>query len=103
VPRAVWGDPNQNRRNSDRFLEDGSFLRLRTVTLGYNFPKAIANKIKLDRLRLYVSGQNLWTLTNYKGLDPEVSTFNQSNTAPGTDFLTFPQMRTYTFGLNIGF
>jgi TonB-dependent starch-binding outer membrane protein SusC len=103
VPRAVWGDPSGNRRVSERFLEDGSYIRLKTVSLGYNLPKSIIQKIKLDKVRIYVQGQNLWTATKYSGLDPEVNTFNTSNTALGTDFLTFPQPRTYTIGLNIGF
>ena len=103
VPRAVWGDPSGNRRVSARFLEDGSYVRLKTVSLGYNLPKSIVQKIKLDKLRIYVQGANLWTTTKYSGLDPEVNTFNTSNTALGTDFLTFPQPRTYTIGVNIGF
>jgi hypothetical protein len=103
VPRAVWGDPNANRRISTRFLEDGSYVRLKTISLGYNLPKSIVQKIKLDKVRIYVQGANLWTSTKYSGLDPEVNTFNTSNTSLGTDFLTFPQPRTYTIGVNIGF
>ncbi|MEA5461454.1 TonB-dependent receptor [Arcicella sp. LKC2W] len=110
VPRAVWGDPNQNRRNSDRFIEDGSYARLKNLTLGYTIPKTIVSKIKLDKIRVYVTGQNLLTFTNYKGMDPEVSAFSQgqngnstANAAAGTDFLTFPQPRTFIFGVNIGF
>jgi TonB-dependent starch-binding outer membrane protein SusC len=103
VPRAVWGDPSGNRRVSSRFLEDGSYIRLKTISMGYNLPKSIVQKIKLDKVRIYVQGANLWTSTKYSGLDPEVNTFNTSNTALGTDFLTFPQPRTYTVGLNIGF
>jgi TonB-dependent starch-binding outer membrane protein SusC len=103
VPRAVWGDPNGNRRVSNRFLEDGSYIRLKTVSLGYNVPKTVVKKLRLEKLRVYVQGANLWTATNYSGLDPEVNTFGVSNIALGTDFLTFPQPRTYTVGLNIGF
>ncbi len=103
VPRAVWADPNNNRRSSDRFLEDGSFTRLKNLSFGYTFPSSLLDKTKIVRsLRLYVSGQNLLTFTNYKGLDPEVNTFSGSNTSLGTDFLTFPQARTVTFGVNIG-
>ena len=69
----------------------------------YRMSKLIVRKIKLDKVRIYVQGANLWTSTKYSGLDPEVNTFNTSNTALGTDFLTFPQPRTYTVGLNIGF
>jgi TonB-dependent starch-binding outer membrane protein SusC len=115
VPRAVWGDPNSNRRVSDLFVEDGSYLRFKNVIFGYTFPKALTDRIKVDRIRIYAQAQNLLTFTNYKGMDPEVSTFNTNNTAigsgsnttangaQGTDFLTFPQARTYTFGVNIGF
>jgi TonB-dependent starch-binding outer membrane protein SusC len=102
-PRAVFGDPNNNRRVSDRFLEDASYLRLKNLTLGYRLPSSVVNKVGLSSLRVYVSGQNLLTFTNYSGFDPEVSTFATTNTAPGTDFLTFPQARTMIVGLNVGF
>ena len=110
VPRAVWGDPNNNRRNSDRFIEDGSYARLKNLTFGYTLPKSLLSKIKVDKVRIYFTGQNVLTFTKYKGMDPEVSAFSQgnngnttSNAAPGTDFLTFPQPRTFIVGLNIGF
>lgn len=102
-PRAVFGDPNNNRRTSDRFLEDASYLRLKNLSLGYRLPANIASKLGLSSARIYVSGQNLLTFTDYSGFDPEVSTFTTSNTAPGTDFLTFPQARTMLVGLNLGF
>jgi TonB-linked SusC/RagA family outer membrane protein len=110
VPRAVYGDPNNNRRNSDYWLEDGSFIRLKNVVLGYNLPGSIINRIGLSRFRIYASATNLITITNYSGFDPEVSTFNSSsngqtaaNAAVGTDFLTYPQARTITFGVNLTF
>ncbi|KAA9338311.1 TonB-dependent receptor [Hymenobacter busanensis] len=103
IPRAAAGDPNSNRRDSDRYLEDGSYARLKTATLGYNLPSQLVNKAHLQSARIYVAGQNLLTFTNYSGLDPEVSTFNTTNTALGTDFLTFPQARTYQLGVNLGF
>lgn len=102
-PRAVFGDPNNNRRTSDRFLEDASYLRLKNLRLGYRLPSSLVNKIGLSSLGIYVSGQNLLTFTKYSGFDPEVSTFTTSNTAPGTDFLTFPQARVMLVGLNVGF
>ena len=101
VPRAAAGDPNSNARTSTRFLEDGSYLRLKTATLGYNLPKSLTNAAHFQNIRIYVSGQNLLTFTNYSGLDPEVSTFSGSNTSLGTDFLTFPQARTYQIGVNL--
>ncbi|WP_353484901.1 TonB-dependent receptor [Haliscomenobacter sp.] len=102
-PRAVFGDPNNNRRTSDRFLEDGSFIRLKNLNFGYSLPKSITDKLKINRLRVYVGGQNLLTFTNYSGLDPEVSTFGEVTLSAGTDFLTFPQSRTIMGGLNITF
>ena len=102
MPRAVAGDPNNNRRTSTRFLEDGSYLRLKTVTLGYNLPKSIVSVAGLQSARIYVAGQNLLTFTKYSGLDPEISTFSGTNTALGTDFLTFPQARTLQVGINFG-
>lgn len=102
-PRAVYGDPNNNRRTSDRFLEDGSFIRLKNLNFGYSLPKSITDKLKINRLRVYVGGQNLLTFTNYSGLDPEVSTFGEVTLSAGTDFLTFPQARTIMGGVNITF
>ena len=102
VPRAVYGDPNNNRRVSDRWLEDGSYLRLKNMVFGYTLPTTLSDKIRLSSLRVFVSGQNLLTFTDYSGLDPEVNTFSGDNVALGTDFLTYPQARTVTFGVNIG-
>ncbi|QIL75700.1 SusC/RagA family TonB-linked outer membrane protein [Hymenobacter sp. HDW8] len=102
MPRAAQGDPNNNRRTSDRFLEDGSYLRLKTLTLGYNIPEGITKVMRLQTARIYVSGQNLLTFTDYSGLDPEINTFSGSNTSLGTDFLTFPQARTVQVGINLG-
>jgi TonB-dependent starch-binding outer membrane protein SusC len=102
-PRAVWADPNNNRRTSDRFIEDGSYIRLRNITLGYTLPRTVLSKIRLSKLRVYATGQNVLTFTNYSGLDPEISTFGETNTAPGTDFLTFPLARVVSGGLQITF
>ena len=103
MPRAVYGDPNNNRRTSTRFLEDGSYLRMKNISLGYTFGQEIVSKLKIRSLRIYAASQNLFTITKYSGFDPEVSTFSDTNLAPGTDFLTFPQGKTYTFGINLGF
>ena len=70
IPRAVYGDPNSNARTSDRFLEDGSYLRLKTVTLGYNLPSSLLSRVHLRTARVYVQSQNLVTFTHYSGLDP---------------------------------
>ncbi len=102
-PRAVFGDVNNNRRTSTRFLEDGSYLRMRNITLAYNFSSSLLQKMKISRLRVYVQGQNLVTWTKYSGFDPEISTFGETTTAGGTDFLTFPQAKQVSFGLNVTF
>ncbi len=103
IPRAQFGDQPNNRRTSDRWLEDGSFTRIKTLSLGYNFSESVVSRLKLNSAKIFVLGQNLYTFTKYEGLDPEVSTFSITNTAPGTDFLTFPQPRTLTVGISIVF
>ncbi len=102
VPRYSFGN-TFNNFTSSRYLEDGSFLRLRNVALGYNIPKKWLSKYKIANLRVYASGTNLWTLTNYSGPDPEVSTLDGSTTAQGIDFFTFPQIKTALVGLSVGF
>jgi TonB-linked SusC/RagA family outer membrane protein len=103
VPRAIRNDPNQNNRFSNRFLEDGSYVRLKNLTLAYNIPGTLTQKAKLSALRVYVTGQNLITWTDYSGYDPEVSADPFSNTGFGRDFGVYPQSRTYTVGLNATF
>ncbi|HWZ03540.1 MAG TPA: TonB-dependent receptor [Mucilaginibacter sp.] len=89
---------------SSRYLSDGSYIRLKTLSFGYNFPKDLLAKIKIDRLRIFVNGYNLFIITKYKGWDPEVNTdFEASNINLGNDFYSAPQPRTVTFGLNVGF
>ena len=100
VPRV---GNTENNHNSSRFVEDGSYLRLKTVTLSYNFPKKWLNKIHLSRLQAYVTGQNLFTLTKYKGYDPEVNAFGGDSVAQGVDYGTYPQSRAVIFGLNVEF
>lgn len=86
---------------SSRYLEDGSFLRLRNVSIGYTLPQALAAKLKLYRLKATVSATNLWTWTNYGGLDPEVSAQSTNQNTAGYDWATVPQPRTFEFILNI--
>ena len=92
-----------NRRVSSRFIEDGSYLRLKNLTLGYSLNKEWLARRKISTLRFYLSGQNLLTFTNYTGLDPEVNYRGNDNAVIGTDFFTYPQARSYTFGLNLLF
>lgn len=97
VPRAGDG------AISSRFIENGSFLRIKNVSLGYNFPKTMLRKTGIKTARLYVSGQNLYTFTTYTGMDPEVNYYGNDNIIQGTDFFTYPQSRTIMVGLNVGF
>ena len=95
---------NNGAQPSSRFIEDGSYLRLRNVTLAYNLPKALVNKAKINSVRLFITGQNLLTFTKYSGWDPEVNADDVvTNVAIGYDFYTAPQAKTVMAGINIGF
>jgi hypothetical protein len=95
---------NNGAQSSSRFLYDASYLRLKTVTVAYNFPSQITSRLALTSMRLYVSGQNLLTFTGYKGWDPEVNTdFNATNVSLGNDFYAAPQPKNFTVGLKVGF
>ena len=86
-----------------RFVEDGSFLRLKNVTLGYTFPSKLTRKAKISKLRIYASAQNLFCLSNYSGYDPEVSTASSNPMTPGLDWGAYPRSRVFTMGLEISF
>lgn len=101
VPRAVYQDPNGNVKESDRFLEKGDFVRLRQLQLGYSLPKQVTQKIYLEKLRFYMSGENLFTLTSYTGIDPEFSRSSVLNA--GIDNLIYPFTRSYTVGIQLTF
>jgi TonB-linked SusC/RagA family outer membrane protein len=88
---------------SSRFVEDASYMRLKNVTLSYNLPSSFLKKLKLSSARVYVSGTNLWTLTNYTGYDPEGNAYGGTTNIVGVDFGGYPQAKTYTVGLNFGF
>jgi TonB-linked SusC/RagA family outer membrane protein len=89
---------------SNRYLSNGSYLRVKTLTLGYNLPKPLASRLRLERIRIYVTGQNLFTLTAYKGWDPEVNAdYQASNINQGVDFYSAPQPKTITAGINLSF
>lgn len=100
---AVVKDPNQNySRYSDYFIEDGSYLKLKNVTLGYTFPRKWTRKAKIDRLRIYVTGSNLLTFTKFTGLDPEFA--GAAKTAYGVYYgSTYPQTRMVTLGIDLSF
>ena len=101
IPEPRLGYSNGDQDRSSRYITDGSYVRLRTLNFGYEFP---LRKAGLSRLRLYLLGQNLLTFTKYEGWDPEVSSDDfVDNIASGIDFYAAPQPKTITFGLNIGF
>lgn len=101
VPRAVLEDPNGNMKESDRYLENGDFVRLRQAQLGYTLPKALMQKFYIEKLRFYVSGENLFTITGYDGIDPEFSRASVLNT--GIDKLIYPFTRSFTVGAQLTF
>ncbi|MEM9820828.1 MAG: SusC/RagA family TonB-linked outer membrane protein, partial [Bacteroidota bacterium] len=103
LPRATHTDPNFNRRISDRFVEDGSFLRIKNITLGYTLPKQLGKRMRLQNLRFYISAQNLHTWNNFSGYDPEIGSFNQNPLVNGVENGRYPIARSYTFGLNATF
>lgn len=94
---------NDNSLYSDRFIEDGSYFRLRNIQLGVTLPASITNKILMDQVRLYISADNLFTITDYSGLDPEIGITRGDPFAPGVDYGTYPVARTIIFGANISF
>lgn len=108
IPRLTTNPLSNNyggtvQNLSTRYLEDGSFVRLRTLTLGYTIPKNILSSIKISAARIYVLGSNLWTLTKYSGLDPEVNSQSTSGNTKNFDWATVPQPRSLQVGLNVTF
>ena len=96
VPRVIDGD-NNNYQVSNFFVEDGSYMRLKVLQIGYSLPGQMLQRVGVKGLRFFVQGENLFTITNYSGYDPEVGTRD------GFDGGTYPQARTYTIGANITF
>ena len=94
MPRAIYGDPNNNSRVSTRYIENGSYLRIKNITLGYTFPKTILQHIKFSSLRIYASCNNVYTFTHYSGFDPEV-------VVNGVDYSVYPVTRTMSVGINL--
>lgn len=102
IPALTSTNYAANLRPS-RFLEDGSYLRMKNVVLGYTLPQSLLDGLGVTRLRVYVSGQNLLTFTNYTGMDPEVNALSSTALAQGVDFYTVPHPRIFTGGLNLAF
>ena len=103
LPRASIMDPNDNDRISDRYIEDGSYIRLKNITLGYTFPRHLVGRLGLETLRLQVNIQNLLTITGYDGYDPEIGASTASNHVMGLDNGRYPSPTTYSFGVNVTF
>ncbi len=107
LPRLSWTGGTNNKQPSTRFLEDGSYLRLKNVQLGYRLPNNLMSRLRLSSIRLFVSAQNIFTITRYTGLDPEQYANNNSLgdgvRAVGIDWGTYPSARTYTFGITANF
>jgi len=98
-PRLVMNDPNKNfSRSSDFYVENGAFFRIKTLQLGYNIPRLVVNKIGFNKIRVYVSGNNLLTFTQYDGFDPEIG-----GGSYGVDRGIYPQPRFFLFGINASF
>jgi hypothetical protein len=100
IPRALYG-MGYNYLGSDRFVEDASFLRLKTLTLSYNFPKKLLKQLSLTKLNMFITGYDLFTWTSYKGQDPEVKM--PSATSLVKDNATTPVSRRFAFGINLDF
>lgn len=103
LPRATVNDPNDNDAFSTRYIEDGSYIRLKSITLGYTFDKKVIDKIGLTNLRLTLNATNLLTITGYDGYDPEVGLSTASDNVFGLDNGRYPSPMTFTFGLNVSF
>lgn len=109
MPRAVFGDPNQNTRKSDRYIEDGSYLRLKSLVIAYTLPANLVKRLNIEHLKFFIGGKNLLTFTGYSGFDPEVGDQNTGNNltrgidASSTWGSTFPNTREYYVGLEFAF
>lgn len=107
IPRATLVDTNQNSFINTRWIEDGSYLRVRDISLSYNFGDNILNKLNISSLRLYGNLKNWFTITNYSGYSPEVnrslSGVDQVATTQGVDYGSYPQAKTFSLGLNVQF
>ena len=103
IPRFVNQWHSNNTKNSDRYIEDGSYLRIQNIAIGYNLPERWMKSVKASSARIYLSAQNLYTFTKYSGYDPEIGSFNKSVLSQNVDNGHYPNPRTFTIGANIQF
>jgi len=106
-PRAAWGGATNNNRPSTRFIEDGSYVRLKNLQIGYTLPTSTTTKLNIEQIRIYVSAQNMLTYTKFSGLDPEMQTSenaaSEGDRAVGIDWGTYPTAKTYLMGVRVTF
>ena len=104
IPRLNGNDKNDNKRISDLYVEDGSYFRLKNLQIGYTLPSSLTKSIYIQKVRIFVSGQNLFTVTKYSGADPEIGQISSTNTlSRGVDIGTYPQARIFSAGINVTF
>lgn len=105
-PSDLYPRANRNAsylQMSDRYLEDGSYIRVKTITLAYDLPEPVMKFLRIQKVKLYATAQNFFTITKYSGFDPEVGSFGMDNTRMGYDFGSYPSVRTLIFGASINF
>jgi hypothetical protein len=103
LPRWSGNDLNGNNRMSDRWIEDGSYLRIQNISLSYTMPQKWMKSIGVSNIKLYANAQNVYTFTKYSGLDPEIGSYNQRAGLSNVDMGRYPSPRVFTFGANISF
>ncbi len=103
VARSTNIDANDNNRVSSRFVEDGTYVRIKNLTFGYSLPQSVLDNLHINTLKVYVNLQNLFTFTDYSGYDPEIGPYNQDPFLAGVDNGNYPAPRIYTLGINLGF
>lgn len=104
IPRMTTKRDNLNYRTSDLFIESGDFLRLKNIVVGYTLPKVLTERVGISRARFYITGQNVLTLTQYSGLDPELGYIDPDNNFQlNVDYAQYPQARSWTLGASITF
>jgi hypothetical protein len=100
---SMWAAPSGRYAVTSWAIENGSFLRLNNLTIGYTLPEGLLKKVYISNLRVYVAAYNLYTFTKYSGYDPEVDTRRSTPATPGVDYPAYPKSRSFNFGVNVTF